>query len=69
MEQQYVDTWSAAAEGMRDRGVVFGLPRDAIDLVGRYREADAARVNIAIRPPVDWEALQAWAAEVIPACK
>jgi hypothetical protein len=51
---------------MATRGVVIGPPSQAIDLVGQYAEAGCARVNIAIRPPVDWEALQAWAGEVIP---
>jgi len=52
---------------MRSRGVVTGLPGQAKELVARYAEAGAARVNIAIRPPVDWAALEAWAGEVIPA--
>ena len=66
-EAQYVSTWGPAAEVMRTRGVVIGTPDQAIDLVGRYAAAGAARVNIAIRPPVDWDALHAWASEVIPA--
>ena len=66
-EAQYVRTWGPAAEVMRTRGVVIGTPDQAIDLVGDYAAAGAARVNIAIRPPVDWDALHAWASEVIPA--
>ena len=66
-EAQYVSTWGPAAEAMRSRGVVIGTPGQAIDLIGRYADAGAARVNIAIRPPVDWDALHAWASEVIPA--
>jgi F420-dependent oxidoreductase-like protein len=66
-EKQFIETWGATAEAMRSRGVVVGLPQQAIDLVGRYADAGAARVNIAIRPPVDWDALEAWAKEVIPA--
>ncbi|GIW12676.1 MAG: monooxygenase [Tepidiforma sp.] len=65
-ERQYRETWGPAAEGMRSRGVVTGLPAQAVELVGRYREAGATRVNIAIRPPVDWDALHAWTEEVIP---
>ncbi len=42
-------------------------PDQALDLVSRYAEAGAARVNIAIRPPADWDALHAWAETVIPA--
>jgi F420-dependent oxidoreductase-like protein len=66
-EQQYRETWGPAAEVMRKRGAVIGLPDQAIDLVGRFGEAGAARVNIAIRPPADWDALRAWSSEVIPA--
>jgi F420-dependent oxidoreductase-like protein len=66
-ENHFRDTWGPASDTMRTRGVVIGAPAEAIDLVGRYAEAGAARVNIAIRPPVDWDALQAWASEVIPA--
>jgi len=66
-EDQYRETWGPGAQAMRSRGVVLGLPQQAIDLVGRYRDAGAARVNIALRPPIDWEALQAWASQVIPA--
>ncbi|MFN0093890.1 MAG: TIGR03560 family F420-dependent LLM class oxidoreductase [Dehalococcoidia bacterium] len=65
VEQQYRETWGPASEAMKSRGVVLGLPAEALDLVGRYREAGAARINIAIRPPVDWDALEAWASEVI----
>lgn len=68
-EQEFARTWGAGAELMKTRGVVVGTPDQAIDLVGRYREAGAARVNIALRPPVPWDALEAWATEVIPAFK
>ena len=67
VDKQYRDTWGPASDAMRSRGVVIGLPQQAIDLVGRYRDAGAARVNIALRPPLDWDAMQAWANEVIPA--
>jgi alkanesulfonate monooxygenase SsuD/methylene tetrahydromethanopterin reductase-like flavin-dependent oxidoreductase (luciferase family) len=50
---------------MHDRGVVVGRPERAAELVNRYADAGAARVNIAIRPPVDWAALEGWASEVI----
>jgi alkanesulfonate monooxygenase SsuD/methylene tetrahydromethanopterin reductase-like flavin-dependent oxidoreductase (luciferase family) len=66
-EAHFADTWGPAAEMMRTRGVVVGTSADAIDFVGRYADAGCARVNIAIRPPVDWEALEAWSREVIPA--
>jgi alkanesulfonate monooxygenase SsuD/methylene tetrahydromethanopterin reductase-like flavin-dependent oxidoreductase (luciferase family) len=65
--RQYQETWGPAAEIMRKRGAVIGLPEQAIDLVGQFGEAGAARVNIAIRPPADWDGLRAWSSEVIPA--
>ena len=48
-------------------GIILGTPDEAIDQVGRYERAGMARVLIAVRPPLDWDALEAWAAEVIPA--
>lgn len=67
VEQQFKETWGPAAEYQRNRGMVLGTPDQAIDLVKRFEDAGAARVNIALRPPLDWDALHAWAAEVIPA--
>ena len=66
-ERRFKETWGTASDVMRNRGVVLGLAGQAIDLVGRYREGGAGRVNIALRPPIDWDALQAWTTEVIPA--
>lgn len=48
-------------------GAVSGTPRQAIEQIGPYADAGASGVNIAIRPPVDWDALRAFAEEVIPA--
>jgi len=67
VEAQYQETWPTTADAMRSRGVLVGLPADAIERIGQYRDAGAARVNIAIRPPANWDALHAFAAEVIPA--
>jgi F420-dependent oxidoreductase-like protein len=66
-EARFKETWGPAPDAMRSRGVVLGTPNQAIELVARYKEAGAARVNVALRPPFDWDGLQAWAAEVIPA--
>ena len=43
------------------------LPDRPGALAAMARECGAARVNIALRPPLDWDALHAWAQEVIPA--
>lgn len=66
-EEQFKETWGAASDVMRTRGVVLGTPDQAKELVARYRDAGAVRVNVALRPPIDWDGLEAWAAEVIPA--
>jgi F420-dependent oxidoreductase-like protein len=66
-DEHFRATWGPAADVMRSRGVIVGTPAEAIARVAAYEAAGAARVNIAIRPPVDWSALEAWAAEVIPA--
>jgi F420-dependent oxidoreductase-like protein len=67
MEQHFKESWGPAAEAFRTRGVVTGVAAEAIDLVGKYERAGCARVNISVRPPLDWDALHAWAEQVIPA--
>ena len=50
-------------------GVVGGTYQEALETIKAYEEAGADRVSIAIRPPIEWESLQAFAEEVIPAVK
>lgn len=57
--------WGAELE--RRQGFLIGTPRQAIDQVAAYQKAGAARLNIALRAPYDWEALQAFVEEVLPA--
>jgi F420-dependent oxidoreductase-like protein len=64
-EEEFLRTWGPATDVMRNRGVVIGTPDQAIERVKQYEAAGAARVNIALRPPVDWDALLAWETEVI----
>ena len=45
----------------------MGTPEEAKELVAEYQDLGCDLLNIAIRPPLDWEALEAWAHEVIPA--
>jgi F420-dependent oxidoreductase-like protein len=59
--------WGPGASRFENGGAVIGLPSQAIDLVGQLQDARAARVTIALRPPLDWDALHAWANEVMPA--
>ena len=51
------------------QGAVTGNPQQTIETIKTYEEAGANRVSVAIRPPVEWEALQAFVEEVIPALK
>ena len=53
----------------RAGGTLSGTPQQAIDTLKRYEESGADRVSIAIRPPVEWEALQSFVEEVMPALR
>lgn len=47
-------------------GFLRGTPKQALETVAAYREAGAQRLNIAFRQgPYDWDALQAYAEEVV----
>jgi hypothetical protein len=37
-----------------------------MDRLGEYERAGAQGVNIAFRPPIDWEALEAYIETVLP---
>lgn len=62
-----------AARIQRERGpaqgALAGTPQQAIETLKAYEAAGAARVSIAIRPPVEWDALQAFVEEVMPAVR
>jgi alkanesulfonate monooxygenase SsuD/methylene tetrahydromethanopterin reductase-like flavin-dependent oxidoreductase (luciferase family) len=47
-------------------GFFTGTPREVVDRIGEYRKAGAVRLNIGLRLPFDWEALHAYAEEVLP---
>jgi len=47
-------------------GVLMGSPQQAVDRIGAYERAGAQGLNIAFRPPVDWDAYQLFLAEVAP---
>ncbi len=49
------------------RGAVSGTAQQTIDTIKSYEAAGAARVSIAIRPPVEWDALHAYVEQVMPA--
>ncbi|MFN0093867.1 MAG: TIGR03560 family F420-dependent LLM class oxidoreductase [Dehalococcoidia bacterium] len=66
-DAHFAESWGAGAARIRERGVIVGTPDEAIAKVAQYAAAGVARVNISIRPPLDWDALHAWAECVIPA--
>lgn len=66
-EAHFGEVFGAAGDAFRTRGAVTGTPSEAIDALAPYAEAGVDRINIALRPPLDWDALQAWSEEVMPA--
>ena len=51
----------------RAGGMLFGTASQVIDRIGEYVDAGAQGLNIALRAPFSWDALQAFAEEVVPA--
>ena len=48
-------------------GSLVGSSQQAIDRIGEYVEMGVEGLNIAFRPPVNWEALEQYIEEVMPA--
>ena len=48
------------------QGSLTGSAGEAVDRIGAYVDSGVQGLNIAIRPPVDWEALQLFIEEVMP---
>jgi alkanesulfonate monooxygenase SsuD/methylene tetrahydromethanopterin reductase-like flavin-dependent oxidoreductase (luciferase family) len=48
------------------QGSLTGLTNEAVDRIGEYERAGAQGLNIAFRPPIDWEAFEAFTEEVLP---
>ena len=47
-------------------GSLTGSPQQAVDTIGALQDVGVKGVNIAFRPPVDWDALHAYIEEVMP---
>jgi alkanesulfonate monooxygenase SsuD/methylene tetrahydromethanopterin reductase-like flavin-dependent oxidoreductase (luciferase family) len=57
--------WSAQRPG---DGYLLGTPRQAVEMIHAYSQAGVQQLNIVLREgPYDWEALHAFATEVMPA--
>jgi F420-dependent oxidoreductase-like protein len=50
----------------RRQGAVTGTAQEVIDRIGAYLEAGANGLNIAFRPPIDWDAFEAYIEQVLP---
>lgn len=67
-------TMAAAAAAMRAKvpphqdmsGQLAGSPRQVIDRLKQYEAMGITAINLAIRPPVDWAALETFVNEVMP---
>jgi alkanesulfonate monooxygenase SsuD/methylene tetrahydromethanopterin reductase-like flavin-dependent oxidoreductase (luciferase family) len=64
-EERYQREWGADTRGFT--GFLRGTPPQAAETVMAFRDAGADRLNIAVRgSPYDWDALAAFAEQVIP---
>jgi hypothetical protein len=64
-EERYQREWGADTRGFT--GFLRGTPSGAGQVVSEFRDAGVERLNIAVRgDPYDWDALAAFAEQVIP---
>jgi F420-dependent oxidoreductase-like protein len=61
MRETLGSAWEAQAAG-----ALVGGPSAMVDQVGSFIQAGVTALNIAFRPPVDWEGLEAFVNEVMP---
>lgn len=59
------EMWGPQAEA-RMGGMLVGGPSAVAEQVAAFRDAGVSRLNIAFRPPVDWDAYEAFTTEVMP---
>ena len=57
---------SARTPDIDPRGSLTGSVQEAVDMIGGYRDIGIQGINIAFRPPVDWDNLQLYIEEVMP---
>lgn len=66
--QRIRDQWGADADRVT-AGALTGTPDDAVEQIAAYRDAGADMVNVALRFPVDRDALGAYLDVVVPAAR
>ncbi len=64
-KKKLADQWGPQAV-TRGGGMLAGGPADVIDQIGAFSDAGVTALNIAFRPPVDWDALQSFVEDVMP---
>jgi alkanesulfonate monooxygenase SsuD/methylene tetrahydromethanopterin reductase-like flavin-dependent oxidoreductase (luciferase family) len=47
-------------------GLLVGTVQEVADKMEKYVQAGAQGINIAIRPPVDWDAFEAFIEQIMP---
>lgn len=47
-------------------GAITGSVQETVDQLGKYQDIGIQGINIAFRPPVDWDNLQSYVEEVMP---
>jgi len=50
----------------RSRGMLFGTAGEVVERIGEYADAGAEHINLAFRPPIDFDAFQAFIEDVMP---
>ncbi|HLF79997.1 MAG TPA: LLM class flavin-dependent oxidoreductase [Dehalococcoidia bacterium] len=50
-------------------GSLYGEPQQVIDQIGEYIDAGSQRISLAIRPPLDWDAIHSFIEDVVPIFK
>jgi F420-dependent oxidoreductase-like protein len=53
--------------GPQADGAISGSAQEVIDRLGQFVDAGAERISLAIRPPLDWDAIQRFIDDVMPA--
>ncbi len=48
------------------QGSITGGVQETVDLIGRFQDIGIQGINIAFRPPIDWDNLQLYIEEVMP---
>ena len=63
------DQWGDEIAPRVTAGALTGTPDRAVERIAEYREAGADMVNVALRLPVDADALDAYLTDVVPAAR